>query len=245
MVSIARTPPIDILYEQGYARMKQTLRGQLTNILFLVLIVAAALTIYFLSRAEDGAAAASTQTATPAVSAATASPSDAQQKKPASRGVPESVFTTYLATAEAFTAEKSRHGSRDCTLRYGKSPEITATLRYEVLEGNVSSVEIEVPLPAEYKKKGKTSIDQYLYENAGKQTQAISEALLAILSDLLPASDAADELQLSSVRYWVEQSMLLKKAGDDFEDTLGGYHFLAYRSEEEDQQTLICTLYLT
>ena len=226
-------------------RMKQALRGQLTNILFLVLIVAAALTIYFLSRAEDGETAVSTQTVTPAVSAATATPSDAQQKKSASRGVPESVFTTYLATTEAFTADKSRHGSRDYTLTYGESPEVSATLRYEVLEGNVSSVEIDVPLPGEYKKKGSTSIEQYLYENAGKQTQAISDALSVILSDLLPASDAEDELQLSSVRYWAEQAMLLKKAGDDFEDTLGGYHFLAYRSEEDTQQTLICVLYLT
>lgn len=225
--------------------MKQTLRGQLTNILFLVLIVAAALTIYFLSRAEDGAAAtASAQTVTPAVSTATATPSDAQQKKSSSRGVPESVFTTYLATTDAFTADKSRHGSRDYALTYGESPEITATLRYEVLDGNVSSVEVDVPLPAEYKKKGSTSIDHYLYENAGKQKQAVSEALLAMLSDLLPASDAEDELQLSSVRYWAEQAMLLKKTGDDFEDTLGGYHFLAYRSEEEAQQTLICILYL-
>ena len=216
----------------------------MTNILFLVLIVAAALTIYFLSRADGGDAAASTQTVTPAVSAATATPSDAQ-KKAASRGVPESVFATYLATNDIFTAEKSRHGSRDYALTYGESPQITATLRYEVLEGNVSSVEIDVPLPVEYKKKGKTGIEQYLYENAGKQTQATTEALHAILCDLLPASDAEDELQLSSVRYWAEQAMLLKKTGDDFEDTLGGYHFLAYRSEEDAQQTLICILYLT
>jgi len=225
--------------------MKQALRGQLTNILFLVLIVASALTIYFLSRAENGNDSASAQAATPAVSAATATPSDAQQKKSSSRGVPESVFTTYLATTEAFTADKSRHGSRNYTLTSGESPEVSATLRYEVLEGNVSSVEVDVPVPAEYKKKGSTSIDNYLYENAGKQKQATSDALLAILGDLLPASDAKDELQLSSVRYWAEQAMLLKKAGDDFEDTLGGYHFLAYRSEEDGQEILISILYLT
>jgi hypothetical protein len=222
--------------------MKQTLRGQLTNILFLVLIVAAALTIYFLSRAEDGGTAATpTQTVAPT---ATPVATPAEKKKTSSRGVPESVFTTYLATAEAFTADENRHGKRSYTLTYGKSPQVTATLQYEVLEGSVSSVEVDVPLPAEYKKKGSTSIDHYLYENAGKQKQAVSEALLAILSDLLPASDAEDELQLSSVRYWAEQAMLLKKTGDDFEDTLGGYHFLAYRSEEEALQTLICILYL-
>ena len=114
-----------------------------------------------------------------------------------------------------------------------------------MLEGNVSSVEVDVSLPGEYKKKSSTSIDKYLYENAGKQTEAISDALSVILSDLLPASDAEDELQLSSMRYWTEQTMLLKKAEDDFKNTLNGYHFLAYRSEKDTQQTLICILYLT
>ncbi len=224
--------------------MKQTLRGQLTNILFLVLIVAAALTIYFLSRAEDGGATTPTQTVAP-ITTPEATPADAQQKKSASRGVPESVFTTYLATTDAFTADENRHSKRSYTLTYGKSPQVTANMQYEVLEGNISSVQVELPLPGQYKKKGKTSIEKYLYENSITQEQAISDALLAILSDLLPASDARDELQSSSVRYWVEQAMLLKKAGDDFEDTLGGYHFLAYRSEEDSQQTLVCTLYLT
>jgi len=39
--------------------------------------------------------------------------------------------------------------------------------------------------------------------------------------------------------------MQLDKVGDDFEDTLGGYHFLAYRSQGDTQQELICVLYLT
>ena len=223
--------------------MKQILQRQLTNIVFLVLIVAAALTIYFLSRAEKGASV-SAQVATPSA-AQTATPAATQPEKGLTRGVPESVFTTYLATNETFTADESRHGSRNYTLSYGESPQIQATLQYEVQEGNISSVEIDVPISGQYKKKGKTKIEAYLYENSLKQDLVVSDALLAILSDLLPASDAKDELQSSSVRYWAEQAMLLKKAGDDFEDTLSGYHFLAYRSEEESQQKLICILYLT
>ena len=73
----------------------------------------------------------------------------------------------------------------------------------------------------------------------------MQDTLFAILSDLLPACDAKDELQLSSIRYLVEQSMLLKKVGSDFEDTLEGYHFLAYRSQGDVQQELICVFYLT
>lgn len=53
----------------------------------------------------------------------------------------------------------------------------------------------------------------------------LSGAIGDLLGDLLPAADAKDELQDSFVRYWVEQVMLLKKAGDDFKDTQGGYRF--------------------
>ncbi len=223
--------------------MKQTLRNQLTNIVFLVLIVAAALAIYLLSRSDSGAVA---PTATPgAAKAATPTPAETDAKKSSSRGVPESVFKTYLATNEVFSADKSRRNSREYALTYGDSPNIEATLRYEVLDGNLSSIEIDFPLLEEYKNKGKTDIEKYLYKTAQEQQLALQDALSAILNDLLPACDAKDELQLSSIRYWVEQAMLLKKVGSDFEDTLEGYHFLAYRSQGDAQQELICIFYLT
>lgn len=223
--------------------MKQTLRNQLTNIVFVVLIVAAALAIYLLSRSGSGAV---TPTTTPgATETATPTPPEADTQKSSTRGVPESVFTTYLATNEVFSADKSRRDSREYTLTYGDSPSMEANLRYEVLEGNLSSIEIVFPLLEEYKSKAKTDIEKYLYKTAQEQQLALQDTLFAILSDLLPACDAKDELQLSSIRYWVEQSMLLKKVGSDFEDTLEGYHFLAYRSQGDVQQELICVFYLT
>ncbi|NCB29478.1 MAG: hypothetical protein EOM63_06925, partial [Clostridia bacterium] len=135
--------------------MKQTLRNQLTNIVFLVLIVSAALAIYLLSRADGETAA---QAATPgaaerAVESATPAPSsETDTKKSSVRGVPESVFTTYLATSEVFSAEKSRHHAREYALTYGDSPKTKATLIYEVIDGNLSSVEIDFPVLEEYKK---------------------------------------------------------------------------------------------
>ncbi len=226
--------------------MKETIHRQLTNIVFLVLIVAAALAIYFLSRMENSPALAEALAATPSpAAAATPAPSETDAKKSSSDGVPESVFTTYLATNEVFSADKSRSNSRKYTLSYGESTQVEATMRYELLDGCLSSVEITFPLPATYKKKGKTTIEAYLYETALAQQSALQDAVLAILTDLLPACDAKSELQLSSVQYWVEQAMQLDKVGDDFEDTLGGYHFLAYRSQGDTQQELICVLYLT
>ena len=104
--------------------MKQILQRQLTNIVFLVLIVAAALTIYVLSRSEKSTSLAVTPSA-----AQTATPAATQQQKSATRGVPESVFATYLATNEVFSADKSRRDSREYALTYGDSPQIKATLR--------------------------------------------------------------------------------------------------------------------
>ena len=65
------------------------------------------------------------------------------------------------------------------------------------------------------------------------------------MGDLLPAVDAKDELQDSFVRYWTEQVMLLKKAGDDFKDTQGGYRFLAYQRAGDVFPELVCVLYLS
>lgn len=226
--------------------MKETITRQLTNIVFLVLIVAAALAIFFLSRTEHSASAlAGAQAVTPSPAVTAPTPSEPAVKKSSTDGVPESVFTTYLATNGVFSADKSRNNSRKYTITYGESPQVTAAMRYELVDGCLSSVEITFPLPETYKKKGKTTIEAYLYETALAQQSALQDAVHAILNDLLPACDAKSELQLSSVQYWVEQAMQLDKVGDDFEDVLGGYHFLAYRSQGETQQELICILYLT
>ena len=111
--------------------MKQTLRNQLTNIVFVVFIVAAALAIYLLSRSDSGAVAPTT---TPGVTeTATPTPTETDTQKSSTRGVPESVFTTYLATNEVFSADKSRRYSSYYALSYGDFPNIEANLRYEVL----------------------------------------------------------------------------------------------------------------
>jgi len=223
--------------------MNQTIRSQLTNIVFLVLIVAAALVIYLLSRAESGNANAGAQAASVTD---TPAPTGDATKAPDMRGVPEAVFTTYLATSEVFSADQEKRGGRDYAISYSaSSPQVQAKLRYEVQDGFLSSVEITFPLPTKYKNKGKTSIDAYLYEASLEQQAVLPDVVSAVLGELLPACDAKDELQLSSVRYWAEQAVQLAKVGDDFEDVLSGYRFLAYRSQGETAQELVCIFYLT
>ena len=158
--------------------------------------------------------------------------------------MPEAVFQTHLVTSDVYSAKQKGH-EKQYEITYGKKDPITANMTYQLDNGCISSLELTFELPYQPDSKSKTEIDARLREIAEEKTRVLSDAVGDILGDLLPSADAKDALQDSFVRYWAEQAMLLKKAGDDFEDTLGGYHFLAYRSEEDTQQTLICILYLT
>ena len=228
--------------------MKQTLRRELTNIVFLVLIVAAAVVIYLLSRAETTATAEQPAETSATITAeeeeAESTTADAAEKN-TPRGVPEAVFLTHLATSETFTANEEGHDKRTYALAFGDAPPVEALMQYELQDGCISSMEITFALPVVPKDKGKTKIDAFLYESAQTLVRIHGDAVLAIVGDLLPATDAKDELQNASVRFWVEEAVLLKKTGDKFEDTQGGYHFLAYRSQGDVNQELICVFYLT
>ena len=105
--------------------MKQILSKQLTNIVFLVLIVAAALAIYLLSRAESapGAPIFGAVTATP-----TPSPTPLASETPKPRGIAESIWKTHLETSESFTANSSRVDPYAWTLHVGKINEVKARL---------------------------------------------------------------------------------------------------------------------
>lgn len=98
--------------------MKQALRRELTNIVFLILIVASAVVIYLLSRAEDGDRATPISPETTSVQGAqteslqtgpdeTPAPTSAAEATASVRGVPEAVFQTHLATSELYSAKQS------------------------------------------------------------------------------------------------------------------------------------------
>jgi hypothetical protein len=237
-------------------RMKQTLRREMTNIVFLVLIVAAAVVIYLLSRAEIEALAPDA-TPTPVVgnssmqsaddaeeTAATKSPED-EKNQPTTRGVPESVFETHILSSDLYSADQSGRNKHTYTLTWTGETKTEAKLTYELREGCISSLELTFQLPEVFKGKPKNDVEKFVSEASGNLASANAEAIPALLSDLLPASDALGGLQQTSVRFWTDEALLLKKPGDKFEDTLDGYHFVAYRRQGESMQELICILFLT
>lgn len=236
--------------------MKETLRRELTNIVFLVLIVAAAVAIYLLSRAETKTLSPDA-TQTPAVNSAPvqsgeevatedgAEPSGSPEPKPTTHGVPESVFRTHLLSSELYSAEQKRGQKTAYTITVEGEPPIEAALIYELLDGCVSSLELTFQLLDTNQRKSDLDIDAYIQEYSENLSAANAEAIPALLSDLLLASDADGELQQASIRLWTDEALLLKKPGAKFEDTQNGYHFVAYRRQAELYQELVCVLFLT
>lgn len=262
--------------------MKRYLSKHLLNIVFLVLIVAGALTIYFLSRAErkeDASAASqeasaetsakpsSTTSIEPPTensakpSAASAAPSSenspssgdsvrttepvataAAAKRP--RGVPEAVFATHLATSDLFDSAVSADDPRLYTLSYGDSPAVTATLQYTVDGGAVSSLELAFQFPQEYDEKSESAIEQYLAGSQEEIDEARAEAIRALLTDLLPASDLNDALSHAGVRLWAEESLRISSENDDYSQKSEGCSFLAYRMRRDGRSVLICLFFL-
>ena len=236
--------------------MKQTLRRELTNIVFLVLIVAAAVVIYLLSRAEIRALTpepsptpavenTSAQTGEDAEETVSSKSAEDEENKSTTRGVPESVFETHILSSDLYSADQSGRNKHTYTLTWSGESEMEAKLIYELLNGCISSLELTFPLPEVFKGKPKNDIEKFLAEASENLASANAEAIPALLTDLLPASDALGELQQTSIRFWTDEALLLKKPGDKFEDTLDGYHFVAFRRQGESLQELVCILFLT
>lgn len=236
--------------------MKQTLRRELTNIIFLVLIVAAAVVIYLLSRAESAtqtpdtsptpaSETASKQTSEETESADASAPTNDPEESSTTRGVPESVFKTHLLSSELYAAAPVRNKPTTYTLIWNESEQAEVLLTFELRNGDLSSLEITFQLPEVFQGKPKSDIEKRLAEASESLASANNEVIPALLLDLLPASDAKDKLQQTSIRFWTEEAQRLKKVGDKFEDTLDGYHFIAYRKQGDVLQELVCILYLT
>lgn len=214
--------------------MKRFLAKQFLNIVFIVLIVAAALTIYFLSRSEKSSAASA---ASPAQTAATPEP------EPVFSGIPESVFTTHLESAESFRAERSKDEDRAWIITLGESPEVTATLLYTVDDGAVSSVELGVLLPASQNQSSDSSIESALAVNEKEARAARNDAVRLLVCDLIPACDSADALSAAQVRLWAENATQIQYMDDDYDDKSDGCQFMAYLTKKNEQDVLVCVFF--
>jgi len=219
--------------------MQRLFSKQFVNIVFLILVVAAALTIYLLSRAQDTAAAS--QSASPA--AAAPSPA-AASAEPVFSGVPESVFVAHLETSDLYSAEQSASEARVWTLTVDGAPPTEAGLAYTVERGAVSSFVLNVPFPAEGSKKSGSAIERYLAANAEEAAAAFREAVRTLLTDLMPACDADDNLSIAGMRIWAEEATQIEKDDDNFDDRENAFSFLAYKTQRTDGDYLICEFYI-
>ena len=233
--------------------MRGFLQKEFRNIVFIVLVVAAALTIYLLSRAEGTqaeasssaettAAAEDTSEATEDASAATEETTPAQAEDPVFSGVPEEVLLTHLLTAEAFTAEPAKDGDRAWILSVGESPAVEARFAYTVERGAVAGFELTMALPVQTSAKSKSEIDQYLSANSDEMAAARTDALRTFLTDLVASCDADDAISETTVRLWAQKAAVLDKAGDSYSDSAGGGSFVAFVEQESDGLTLVCSL---
>ena len=224
--------------------MKRFLSKELLNIVFLVLIVAGALTIYFLSRSDPSQSLANgSATPAPAITPS-ASPGESQSAAPRPQGVPEVVFATHLSSSELFLATADANDPRLWTLSYGDQPEVTCTLQFTVDGGSISSFELSVPMPPEYDEKSDSTIEQYLAGARDRIVEARADTVRTILCDLIPASDLNGVLSAANVRLWVEKALQVDSKNDDYNQKAEGCSFLAYQSLQEGQDVLVCLFFL-
>ena len=174
---------------------------------------------------------------------AAASPSPSAESKRVV-GVPESVFTTHLATSELFDAKRSATDPCSWTLTYGEQPSMEVGLQYTVDDGAVSSLELSFLLPPDYNAKSESTIEQYLAKSVGKFTAAREEAIRTLLPDLLPACDQNDALTRASVRIWAEEMTHISSEKDDVRDKADGCTFYAYQVQREESDVLVCLFVL-
>lgn len=220
--------------------MRGFLQKEFRNIVFIVLVVAAALAIYLLSRtvksAEETAAPEPTHT-----EAAPKGTSPATSETVFS-GVPEEVLLAHLLTAEAFSAEPAKDGDRTWILAVGESPKTTARFSYTVERGEVTGFSLTLALPVEASSKSKSGIDQALAAAEGERKSAWSRAVVALLTDLVPACDANDAIADSTVRDWAQKASAFGSESSSYADEAGGALFDAYIAYMDDGPALVCTL---
>lgn len=213
--------------------MKRLLAKQFLNIVFVVLIVAAALLIYFLSRSEQRADASVSPSASTVVT---------PEPKAIFSGVPEEVLLTHLITAEAFSAVPAEDGDRAWVLTVGESPSVKARFSYEVELGAVTSFQLSLLLPSEKNAKSSSSIDQKLSSAQDELQAAWSQAVITMLNDLIPTCDADDAIPEATVYLWAVKASLLDNESESYTDKAGGGLFLAYVIASADGLSLVCTL---
>ncbi len=206
--------------------------------MFIVLVVAAALTIYLLSPvrrqnrrtlpllAENSAAAEETPRL--------------NERARFLRRAGGEVLLTHLLTAEAFSAEPAKDGDRAWILSVGESPTVEARFSDTVERGAVAGFELAFVLPASASKNRTATSTSNINANS-RDRRRMSGAIQTLLTDLIPASDADDAIPETTVRLWAEKAP--RSSGGRFvHRQAGGGSFGAYVTQTFDGLTIVCTL---
>ncbi len=224
--------------------MKNLVSKQFLNVIFIILVVGAALLIYFLSRTQTQSANEVTKTASsPQITAGSGDIFDASASF-YQGGVPESVWLTHLQTGDDFTAEPVSDDDHIWLISCETNPVVTAQLIYTVDGGRVSSVELALALPEAVASDSNSAIEQYLASSDEAAQNAQNDAVRILLSDLLPACDAADAVSMATVSLWVEKVAQIKDEGDDYSAKENGVAFIAYRTQRQSVPLLICSFFM-
>ncbi len=214
--------------------MRRFLSKQAVNIIFLLLVVVAALTVYFLSHAQSGSSAAATDTPSP-------SPSG-NSSDDAFAGVPESVFIAHLQTAEVYAADPDPSAERAWTLSFDGSPAVEALLSYTVDDGAVSSLDLSFELPASYSADSDSKVERYLAAAADTLEQAQNEALRTALADLFVACDRNGSIGLEEAIVWAQGAIDARGGEEPFLAEGNGCTFLSYQTLRNGADVLVCLL---
>jgi hypothetical protein len=221
--------------------MKRIISKQLVNIIFIVLVVGAALSIYFLSHAQSERA---DTPASPTPVSTDASSDNAGSSAYSLSGVPESVWLTHLESSDNFSATADPDVERAYSVSYGSAPTVTVQLSYTVDEGCVSSVELAFALPETDDYDSASSIEQFLASSDEAALDAQSDAVHVLLLDMIPACDAKDAVSISTVSLWVEKATQIQDEDDDYNAEENGVAFMAYRTQRKTVPVLICVFFM-
>lgn len=226
--------------------MKQTLQKEWKNILFLVLIVAAAIVIYLLSRGES----ASAQPAQPTAQNTTAK--DTAQETPVATepirqqpGVTEGVFKTYLSMSDVIDSEPLDLPNNTYIVSYRKAITVRARLKYELTDGCISSVELAFPLPKEMKQRSNRYPEALIYDANAALKRALPKGVPDVLCDVISAACSERIIYKKTIRAWAKTALSLEGTEDKVEEQESGCRFVAYRTMENNVEQLVCAFYLS
>ncbi len=214
--------------------MKKVSAAQLQNIVFTAIVAIAAIALYLL--VGRGGASPAWYTPTPEPEAAT--PEPALSFAP----VPEDVFTMRIADSEVFMAGAQDSEQNTYNLICGDANTGAATLSYTVDEdGNVTAFTLRFVYPDEPTEKSKATADVVYAKLYPVYITRQNEAVEAMLRELLSIVDGNDVFSEPVLLRWYTGAVAARDYKKYYSETYERCEFLAYPSQWDSEQVVICS----